>query len=82
VSSLDFLHQLIGHEVYLPSCSVSTRFISLGLSNLGGELKAFSKGNFDCLGHVISIVSLLQSGWSGVRILVGRKFIFFLQDAL
>ena len=34
---------------------------------------AFSRGNFDCLGHMISIVSNPQSGWSGVLILIERK---------
>jgi hypothetical protein len=38
---------------------------------------AFSGGNFDCLGHVISIVSTPQSGWSGVFILEGRKTFLF-----
>jgi len=38
---------------------------------------AFTKGNFDCLGHMISIVSVPQSGWSSVRILVGRKLFLF-----
>jgi hypothetical protein len=41
---------------------------------------AFTKGNFYCLGHMISIVSVPQSGWSGVRILVGRKLSLLQND--
>jgi hypothetical protein len=39
---------------------------------------AFSRGYFDCLGHVISLVSTPRSAWSGVLILVGRRT--FLQN--
>jgi hypothetical protein len=60
----------IGREVYPSSCTMDIQFISMGLSDL-------SKGNFDYLGHTIGIVSIPQSEWSSVRILVGRKLLLF-----
>ena len=44
-----------------------------GVKRPWGDLMAFTKGNFDCLGHMISIVSVPQSGWSSVRIPVGGE---------
>jgi hypothetical protein len=41
---------------------------------------AFSRGNSDCLGHMIILMSIPQSGWSGVLILVGGRISLLQND--